>query len=153
MNKALFLDRDGTINVDYGYVHRIEDFRFIDGIFDLCLEAQKKGYKIIIITNQSGIEKGYYTEADYEITTKHMVSAFADRGIEITDIYYCPFINHEDRKPSPNMFLKAIKKHEIDAEQSISVGDRERDIEAAKGAGIGKNFLFQGSYDEIISVL
>ncbi|MCL2473418.1 MAG: HAD family hydrolase [Alphaproteobacteria bacterium] len=153
MNKALFLDRDGTINIDYGYIHRIEDFKFIDGIFELCSEAQKKGYKIIIITNQSGIEKGYYTEADYEVTTKYMVDAFADKGIEITDIYYCPFMNHEDRKPSPNMFLKAIKKHDIDAKQSISAGDRERDIEAAERAGVGKNFLFKGSYDEIMKAL
>lgn len=140
--KALFLDRDGTINVDYGYTFELEKLEFIDGIFDLCKEAQHNGYKIIVITNQSGVERGYYTLEQMNAFNELMKKEFEKQGIEIAEVYSCPYLEHEDRKPKPGMFLKAKDRYNIDMENSISVGDKERDAEAAKNAGVGKCYLF-----------
>lgn len=153
VNKALFLDRDGTINVDYGYVYQPEKFDFIDGIFDLCRRAQEKGYLIIVITNQSGIARGYYTVSDYEKCTHYMIDKFKEQGIIITDVFYCPDLSGEDRKPNPGLFLKAQQKYDIDMSESVSVGDKERDIEAAQKAGVGRNFLFNNNHLKIMEVL
>ena len=149
MNKALFLDRDGTINVDYGYVHEPERFVFINGVFDFCLEAQKRGFLIIVLTNQSGIERGYFTEEDYELTTSHMVSEFARHGVTITDILHCPSLTGPDRKPAPGLFLKARDKHDIDMSSSINIGDKDRDIQAGIAAGVGVNILFSGTFPNL----
>ncbi len=153
MNKALFLDRDGTINVDYGYVYQIEKFEFINGIFELCQKAQEKGYLIIVITNQSGIARNYYKDEDFYILNKFMIDEFASKGIKITDVFYCPDLDGERRKPNCGMFIEAKEKYNIDMKASISLGDKERDIEAAQKAGVGKNFLFKGCYREIIEKL
>jgi len=144
MTKALFLDRDGTINIDRDYVYKIEDFEFIDGIFDFCNAAQSKGYEIIVITNQSGIARGYYGHADFDILNNHMKEQFQKAGVKITDVFYCPHLdkNHKDRKPNPGMFISAQEKYNIDMSNSISVGDKERDIEAALNAGVKTNYLF-----------
>ena len=149
-HKALFLDRDGTINVDYGYVYQIEKFEFIDGIFELCQKAQEKGYLIIVITNQSGIARDYYTDEDFHNLNRFMIDEFACRGIKTTDVFYCPDLDSERGKPNCGMFIEAKEKYNIDMAKSISLGDKERDIEAAQKAGVGKNFLFNGSYVEII---
>jgi D-glycero-D-manno-heptose 1,7-bisphosphate phosphatase len=145
-NKALFLDRDGVINIDKGYVHKIEDFEFIEGIFDLCKSYQDKGYLIIVITNQAGIARGYYTEEDFLKLSEWMKKEFAKRNVIITDIFYCP--HHPDftgececRKPKPGMILKAAKKYNIDLSESILIGDKITDIEAGKRAGIRFNYL------------
>ncbi len=137
MNKALFLDRDGVVNVDTAYIHKAEDVVFVDGIFDLCKRAQSKGYLIIIVTNQAGIARGYYTVEDVEKLHAWMKDEFAKRGIKITDIFISPYhpkgvvpeysIEHEDRKPKPGMFLKAAKKYDIDFKQSIMIGDKPSD--------------------------
>lgn len=153
VNKALFLDRDGTINVDYGYVYQPEKFDFIDGIFDLCRRAQEKGYLIIVITNQSGIARGYYTVSDYEKCTHYMIDKFKEQGIKITDVFYCPDLSGEDRKPNAGLFLKAQQKYDIDMSESVSLGDKERDIEAGKKAGVGRNFLFNNNHLKIMEVL
>lgn len=153
MNKALFLDRDGTINVDYGYVYQIEKFEFINGIFELCQKAQERGYLIIVITNQSGIARNYYKDEDFHTLNKFMIDEFASKGIKITDVFYCPDLEGERRKPNCGMFIEAKEKYNIDMKKSISLGDKERDIEAAKKAGVGKNFLFNGCYREIIEKL
>ena len=154
MPKALFLDRDGTINTDHGYVHRVEDFEFISGIFDLCARAQELGYLLIIITNQSGIARGYYTEADYERLTAHMLREFAARGIRITAVLHCPELESENRKPNPGLFLQAQRKYGLDMAASISLGDKPRDVEAGMRAGCGKNFLFQhNNFNPIIQAL
>ena len=153
MNKALFLDRDGTINVDYGYVYQIEKFEFINGIFELCQKAQEKGYLIIVITNQSGIARNYYKDEDFHILNKFMIDEFAGKGIKITDVFYCPDLDGERRKPNCGMFIEAKEKYNLDMKTSISLGDKERDIEAAKKAGVGKNFLFNGNYIEIMEAL
>ncbi len=153
MVKALFLDRDGTINIDYGYVYQVEKFHLIDGVVDLCRAAQEKGYLLIVITNQSGIERGFYTEDDFEIVTTYMRDLFAAQGVTIDDVFYCPTLTGSRRKPGSGMFLEAKEKYGIDMAASVSLGDKERDVEAAQNAGCGRNFLFNGSYDEIMEVL
>lgn len=153
LHKALFLDRDGTINVDYGYVYQIEKFEFINGIFELCQKAQEKGYLIIVITNQSGIARGYYTDKDFHKLNRFMVDEFAKKGIRITDVFYCPDLEGNRRKPNCGMFIEAKEKYNIDMSSSISLGDKERDVEAGKKAGVGKNFLFSGNHSEIMEEL
>ncbi len=148
--KALFLDRDGTINVDHGYVHSRDRFEFIDGIFDFCRAAQERGYAIIVITNQSGIARGYYTEADYQALTDWMVTEFAREGVTIAGVLHSPDLSGPDRKPEPGLFLKARDKWEIDMAASVSLGDKDRDVQAATRAGVGRNYLFQGTYDKEI---
>lgn len=140
--KALFLDRDGTINEDYGFTYETEKLDFIDGIFELCQNAQKNDYKIFIITNQSGVDRGYYTLEQMHNFNNFMKDEFKKQGIEITDIYCCPYLEHPDRKPLPGMFLKARDKYNIDMKNSIAVGDKERDIEAALNAGVTTTYLF-----------
>lgn len=152
-NKALFLDRDGTINKDHHYVYKIEDFEFIEGIFELCRQAQDKGYLIIIITNQSGIARGYYKEEDYRTLTEYMLKEFAKQGVKITDVFHCPDLEGQNRKPNPGLFLIAQQKYNIDMQKSLSLGDKERDVAAGKNAGVGKNFLYQGNYDKIKEAL
>lgn len=152
MNKILFLDRDGIINVDHGYVHKINDFEFIKGIFDVCLHAIKRGYKIIVITNQSGIGRGYYTVDDFDKLTKWMKEQFLKNEIHITDVYYCP--HHPDkginefkidclcRKPEPGMLLAAKAKYSVDMANSVFIGDKLSDMQAAESAGIQNKILF-----------
>lgn len=141
MNKALFLDRDGVVNVEKNYVYKIEDFEFMPGIFDLCKKYQNQGYLIIIFTNQAGIARGFYTEKDFQILTTWMVEQFQQNGVKISNVYHCP--HHPDftgececRKPNPGMLLKADKDFNIDFENSIVVGDKQSDLEAGKRCGI-----------------
>ncbi len=142
--KALFLDRDGVVNIDTGYTHRADDFTLIEGILDLCRAAKQKGYMVIIVTNQSGIGRGMFTVADFTALMRHVKDLFRAAGADIDDVFYCPALDDADpdRKPNSGMFLKAAAKHGIDMTASLSVGDRERDVRAALGAGVGKNFLF-----------
>ena len=150
MNKALFLDRDGTINCDYGYVYKVNEFHFITGIFDLCKKAQNLNYKIIVVTNQSGIERGKFTEEDVNILHNYMKEEFKRKGIDVTDVFICPFIDnmHVDRKPNPGMLLKAKEKYNLDMSKSIMIGDNERDIEAGINAGCGKTYLFSQNLEQ-----
>ena len=148
MKKALFLDRDGTINADYAYVHDKEHFDFLPGVFDFCRAAQAKGYLIIVITNQSGIARGYCTEDDFRSLNDWMVARFADEGVTIADVFHCPELSGPDRKPEPGLFLKARDKYGIDMAASVSLGDKPRDVEAGKRAGVGKNLIFEGVYPE-----
>lgn len=140
--KALFLDRDGTINVDYGYVCQKERFDFINGVFELCRKARRLGYLIVIATNQSGIERGYFTVADFEALTAWTLERFREEGVEIAAVFHCPTLTGDDRKPKPGMFLKAKALLNIDMSASVSLGDKERDVEAGIAAGVGKNLLF-----------
>ena len=153
-HKALFLDRDGTINVDYGYVYQPEKFELIEGIVELCQQAQKKGYLIIVITNQSGIARGYYTDDDFQKINQYMIKLFAEKGVKITDVFYCPELSGSRRKPECGMFLEARDKYNIDMAQSISVGDKERDVVAGQKADVGKNLLFNGKdFNDIMEVI
>ncbi len=144
---ALFLDRDGVVNIEKNYLHKVGDFEFIDGIFELCKKYQDLGYLIVVVTNQSGIARGYYSEDDFARLTAWMVETFGKNGITVADVYYCP--HHPDisgtcncRKPEPGMLLEAAKKHDIDLNHSLLVGDSERDIIAAHKAGVKESYLF-----------
>lgn len=145
MMKALFLDRDGTINVDRHYVHREEDFEWVPGIVELCLAAQEAGYALIVITNQSGIERGYFTEETYTRFTGYMKDRFAAEGVTLTDVLHCPYLNHPDRKPEPGLFLKAQEKWGIDMAASLSLGDKPRDVQAGLNAHVGRNYLLDAA--------
>ena len=147
--KAIFLDRDGVVNKEVNYLFKIEDFEFIDGIFDACLYFQNLNYAIIIVTNQSGITRNYYTENDYQTLTKWMLRQFKDNGIEILNVFHCPHgpeSTCECRKPKPGMFLKAKDEHNTDMEKSWMIGDKERDIIAANSARIYNTILVRGSH-------
>lgn len=148
--KALFLDRDGVVNVDTGYVHRAEDFRLMPGIVELCRRAREKGYLVIVVTNQSGIGRGMFSENEFERLTEHMKNLLLEQGVEVADVFHCPSVDdsHPDRKPNPGLFLKAAAKYGLDMASSVSVGDRERDIQAALAAGVGSNFLFSTAAEE-----
>ncbi|WOE69550.1 D-glycero-beta-D-manno-heptose 1,7-bisphosphate 7-phosphatase [Hydrogenimonas thermophila] len=146
MKKALFLDRDGVINIDHGYVGKIEDFEFVDGILDFIKSAQKKGYLPIIVTNQSGIGRGYYSLEDFEKLTDWMLKKMRQAGIEIdrSHVFHCPHSPDAGcncRKPMPGMLLEAKQHFNIDMKNSWMIGDKQSDIEAAKNAGVGHTYL------------
>ena len=143
-NKALFLDRDGVINEDCGYLYKKEDFKLIKGIIPILKKYQELGYMLIVVTNQSGIARGYYTENDFLSLNSWMVKLLDDKGIKITKTYYCP--HHPDisgpctcRKPKPGMIVKALEEFHIDPGKSILIGNKKTDILAGKEAQIGKN--------------
>ena len=149
MNKTLFLDRDGTINIDYGYVHEPDRFVFRDGIFDLCRAAQSRGYSIVVVSNQSGVGRGYYTEAEMDACNSRMEEAFGKEGIRISAVYCCTSADDSDpdRKPNPGMFAKAASDLGIDLASSVSLGDSARDAIAASRAGVGLNLLLAPASD------
>ena len=154
-HKALFLDRDGVINLEVGYLYRSEDVRFVDGIFSLCRTARMLSYKLIVITNQSGIARGLYTSADYESLTAWMREQFTDAGASLDAIYHCPYHpehgigewkrEHEDRKPSPGMLFRAARDLGLNLTESVLIGDRCSDIAAAKAADLRQAFLLSGT--------
>lgn len=142
MNKAIFLDRDGVLNREIGdYVTRIEDFELLPDVIPFLQEMQKRGYLLIVITNQGGIAKGLYTHEGLQTMHQKMLDAFAVAGVKITEIYYSP--HHQEftgnslsRKPGSMMLEKAMARFEIDAKQSYFIGDADRDMEAGKKAGV-----------------
>jgi len=149
-NKALFLDRDGTINVEKHYVYKLEDFEFREGIFELVRNFCEHGYLIFVITNQAGIARGYYSEKDFHLLNDWMVDQFRLKGIEIAKVYFCP--HHPDitgecscRKPNPGMVLKAKAEFNLDLASSILIGDKESDIRAGLNAQVGTNYLIKES--------
>lgn len=145
---ALFLDRDGVINKDHGYVFKTEKFEFFPEIFEICLVAISSGMPIVIITNQSGIGRGYFSESEYQDLTQWMISQFKSQGITINEVIHAP--ENPDapqnahpgrRKPSPAMFLEAAERLELNLENSIMIGDNESDMISAQKAGIGYRIL------------
>ena len=151
LRPALFLDRDGVINVEKNYVYRPEEFEFIDGVFDMCKKASAAGLAIVVITNQAGIGRGLYTEKQFHYLTDWMCSQFSANGVTIDAVYFCPFhpehgigryrADSFDRKPNPGMILRAAADLRLDLVQSVLVGDKPSDISAAKAAGIGHSIL------------
>ena len=148
MRKCLFLDRDGVINRDIGYAYKPEDIEFMPGIFKLCKHFQQRGYDIIIVTNQSGIARGYYSEEDFQALNDWMINEFKQRLVNIQDIFHCP--HHPKitgdcpcRKPKPGMLLKAMKKYRIAPQFSVMIGDKKSDMIAAEKAGIPHRILLQ----------
>ncbi|MFK8186600.1 MAG: D-glycero-alpha-D-manno-heptose-1,7-bisphosphate 7-phosphatase [Phormidesmis sp.] len=156
MTPALFLDRDGVINRETHYLHRIEDFEFIPGTFVTCRAFQAAGYRIIVITNQGGIGRGYYTEADFHQLNAWMLKQFETEGIHITQTYFSPYHpthgigkyrrDHPDRKPNPGMILKAQQDWQIDLTTSVLVGDKESDVQAGLNAGLRQNILVRSGH-------
>lgn len=143
MNKAVFLDKDGTINVDKGYVYKIEDFEFIPGVKEGLKILQNLGYKLIVITNQSGIGRGYYTDNDAKKMFNYMIEELLRENIKIDDILYCPHTDKDKcncRKPKLQLFYKAKEKFDIDFSKSYAIGDKLRDLEICKKEKI-KGFL------------
>jgi D-glycero-D-manno-heptose 1,7-bisphosphate phosphatase len=146
-NRALFLDRDGVINHHLGYTFTVDNFVFIDGIFEFCHAAMQAGYLLIIVTNQAGIGRGYFTEQDFLTLTEWMLKRFEEEGIKITDVFYCPYHpefgigeykkDSFDRKPNPGMLLRAAEKYGLDLEHSIMIGDKDSDMQAASKACVG----------------
>jgi len=142
MNKAIFFDRDGVINNDEGlyYIYKIEDLKLNDGIVENIAMLSKLGFLIIIVSNQGGIAKGIYKKDDVEKINNIIIKKVQEKGGQIAEIYYCP--HHEEimhclcRKPSPLLIEKAIARFNIDKNKSWFIGDSNRDIEAAKNAGI-----------------
>ena len=149
--RALFLDRDGVINHEIGYLFRPEDVRFVAGVFSLCRVAADLGYSIVIVTNQSGIARGLYTEAEFHALMDWMAAEFRANEAAIDRVYFCPYHpehgvgsyrqEHEDRKPGAGMLRRAAADLELDLAASVMVGDRCSDIAAANTAGLREAFL------------
>ncbi len=139
MQKTVFLDRDGVINIEKDYLYKIDDFEFVDGVMDACKYLQKQGFQLVVITNQSGIGRGYYTKEDFDILTNWMVKEFASYGIEISGVYLCPHGPNDGcdcRKPLTGMVDQACSDLRIDLESSWLIGDKGSDIECAINANI-----------------
>ena len=158
--RALFLDRDGVINVDHGYVHRVDQFEFVPGIFDLVrFWATELERPVVVATNQSGIGRGYFDERTYADLTQWMCERFAAEHAPIARVYHCPYHpehgigdyrrDHPWRKPNPGMFLQAASDLDLDLAQSALVGDRMSDIAAAVAAGIGLRILLRSNAHEV----
>ncbi len=148
---AVFLDRDGVINVDHGYVHDEHDFEYIDGVFEAAKAFKDMGYLLVLVTNQSGIARGMFSEDRFLSLTQWMDWNFVDNGVELDGIYYCPHhAEHgigdykqdcECRKPKPGMFISARDFLKIDMANSVMIGDKAEDMMAAEAAGVGTKVL------------
>ena len=139
MKKALFLDRDGIINIDHGYVYKVEDFEFTEGIFDLLRLFLSKGYLLFIVTNQSGIGRAYYNEEDFQKLTTWMLDEFKKENIHIVSVHHCNHAPEENcacRKPQTGMVNEILSQHEIDLDHSWLIGDKQSDIDLAHNANI-----------------
>lgn len=157
MKPAIFLDRDGTINLDHGYVHLSDDFQFIEGVIDALVELKKMGYLLVLITNQSGIARGLFTEDQFMHLTEWMDWSLADRGVDLDGIYYCPHHPQatieeyrqdcECRKPKTGMFMDAKAQLDIDMSASYMVGDKLDDMLAASAAGVAHKVLVRTGKD------
>ena len=147
--KTIFLDRDGVINKEVHYLHKIDDFEFMTGIIEACLYFQNLGYKLIVVTNQSGISRGYYSESDYQTLNQWMLNEFENNHINILDVFHCPHgpdSTCDCRKPMPGMFFNAKTKYNIDMKNSWMIGDREVDVTAANASGIKSTILVRSNH-------
>jgi D-glycero-D-manno-heptose 1,7-bisphosphate phosphatase len=144
---ALFLDRDGVINVDHGYVHTPDKFDFLPSIFELVAAAKQAGYLVVVVTNQAGIGRGYYNEAHFLMLTDWMKARFVENGGQIDAVYFSPYhpehgvgqyLRDSDcRKPAPGMLLQGERDLNIDLQRSILIGDKFSDMAAGRAAGVG----------------
>jgi len=148
MNKAIFLDRDGVINVERGYTHRLEDFVILPDLIEVLQLFQQKGYLLIIVSNQSGIAKKLYTQKDVEVLHAYLLGELTKNNIRLSEVYYC--VHHPDvskcicRKPDSLFVEKGLARFNIDPKKSYFIGDKERDTEAAEKAGV-KGILIEAN--------
>lgn len=159
-NKAAFLDRDGVINKDLGYVYKVDDLVFLPGALDAIRLFSEGGYLVIVVTNQSGISRGYYSCDEFLELTEHIASQVENAGGKILETFYCPHytggvvpefaIQCDCRKPGPGMIFQARDKYSIDLESSVLIGDKTTDIKAANVAGIGKAYLISEETRDVI---
>jgi D-glycero-D-manno-heptose 1,7-bisphosphate phosphatase len=151
LRRAAFVDRDGVINVDSGYVHRWSDFRFLDGAVDGLRALQSLGYRLVVVSNQSGVARGLFARQDVDALHRQMIRYLEDQGIAVSGVYYCPHhpegtvpefaVACDCRKPRPGMILRAVAELGIDPGQSLLIGDKWTDVEAARRAGLGAAYL------------
>ena len=145
--RALLLDKDGVINVDHGYVCTPERTQFVQGIFDVCRTATQRGYLVVVVTNQAGIARGYYSEREFLDYMDWLRNAFVEHGAQLDAVYYCPHHPVEGiapylqvcdcRKPAPGMILSAQRDLGLDLARSVFVGDNQSDAQAGHAAGVG----------------
>jgi D-glycero-D-manno-heptose 1,7-bisphosphate phosphatase len=150
-SRALFLDRDGVINIDYAYVHKAADFEFMPGVFELCALARARGYRLVVVTNQAGIGRGYYGHPEFLALTAWLRQRFEEQGLSLEQVYYCP--HHAEaglgeyrqecasRKPNPGMLLAACHDMGLAPARSVLIGDKAGDMEAGLRAGVGRLIL------------
>jgi D-glycero-D-manno-heptose 1,7-bisphosphate phosphatase len=156
--RALFLDRDGVLNHEVGYLYRSEHVRWVEGAIPLCRTAMALGYVLVVVTNQSGIARGLYSETDFHLLMDWMREELKRQQVRLDAVYFCPYHpehgvgeyrrEHEDRKPGPGMLLRAAKDLGLDLAQSLLVGDRCSDVAAANAAGLRQAFLLLGTETE-----
>ncbi len=148
MNKAIFLDRDGVINFERGYTHKLEDFVILPDVIEALQLFLQKGYLLIVISNQSGIAKGLYKQSDTELLHHYLIDELNEHDISLSEIYYC--VHHPDvtncicRKPNSLFVEKAIARFNINASHSFFIGDKERDTEAGEKVGV-KGILIEAN--------
>ena len=161
LRPAAFLDRDGVLNVDRGYAYRLDDLELVPGAAEGVCCLNTAGILVVVVTNQSGIGRGYYSEADMVSFNHYLCEQLLKEGAHVDAFYFCPYhpdaaieayrADHPDRKPRPGMIIRAFKDLHIDPDRSFLIGDKTSDIEAAKAAGI-QGYLFNGkNLNEFIS--
>jgi D-glycero-D-manno-heptose 1,7-bisphosphate phosphatase len=154
--RAVFLDRDGVINVDHGYVHKVEDFCFVPGSAAAMRRLQTAGWRLVVVTNQSGLARGLYSMADYERFTAHLQQQLATSGVHVDALLHCPHLpdaavaayrsDCDCRKPGPGMLLRAARELSLDLAASAIVGDRLSDVQAGRAAGVGHCVLVRSGH-------
>lgn len=150
---AAFIDRDGVINAELNYVHRIEDFHVLPGVFEGLRALASHGFALVVVTNQAGIAKGLYGEADFQRLTDHMRELFASEGIDFAGVYHCPHhpsgtvalhsIDCDCRKPAPGMMLRAATELQLDLSRSVLIGDKTSDTQSGRAAGVALTVLVE----------
>lgn len=153
---AAFIDRDGVINAELDYVHRVDDFHILPGVVEGLRLLRAYGYEPIVVTNQAGIGRGLYTEADYEQLTSHMKAMLAAAGAPLAAVYHCPHhptagvgpyrIDCDCRKPRPGMLLRAARELNLNLAHSVIVGDKQSDLEAGRAAGVASCVLVESGH-------
>lgn len=156
LRPAAFIDRDGVINAEHNYVHRVEDFHVLAGVFEGLKLLAEAGFALVVVTNQAGIAKGLYSEEDFQVLTRYMLGLFAAKGIDVAAVYHCPhhpagkvpaYASECDcRKPAPGMLLRAAREHGLDLGRSVMIGDKTSDVAAGRAAHVAATILVESGH-------